>query len=197
MLLPVCMTCNLPVNNRTYVQVEPREIEDEEALENHKNHVQAADDGLQRVVAGEPLFLLQHSDQLQEEKGQIANGEEDCTNPEDGARMTLNGIIRHYSGISGNNLNTHFVIIYDHSAGIPILFPPLVRSEANDVGQEGYGGTKKQGLEDVLIEVVEVALVGDDLGDKSIIALLHFDHRLSYLFYNIYIPWWRPWPSTT
>ena len=60
--------CNLPVNNRAYVQVEPREVQDEEALENHKDHVQAADDGLQRVVAGGPLLLLHHSDQLQEEE---------------------------------------------------------------------------------------------------------------------------------
>ena len=60
--------CNLPVNNMAYVKVEPRVVQDEEALEDHKDHVQAADDGLQRVVAGWPMLLLHNSDELQEEE---------------------------------------------------------------------------------------------------------------------------------
>ena len=60
--------------------------------------------------------------------------------------------------------SANLVIINNHSAGAP--FPPLalVSGEANHVGQERNGGQEKAGLKDVLVEVVEVALVGDDLG---------------------------------
>ena len=60
----------------------------------------------------------------------------------------------------------NLVIVNDHSSGVPFLLLALVRGEANDVDKEGYGGDQEQGLKDVLVKVVEVALVGDDLGCK-------------------------------